>query len=514
MDTTDSGLTTVTGPVVLTRDQLSQMSLTQVQAFYASNIQALNDQKTQYSIDDQIATALCLRMQQLNSQCTGSNPVVPDGGSGLICDPSQTDQATSLASPFKVVLTDTSGTMLTPANFPGQYILVANTLYESTPFGAGATTISFSYKGSGNAPSPLLMQLTSLEIRNAKDTVTGTYSSDILNGKGTPLPAISSFYVQLNYNNKKLTDGSLIPNSNSSYTNYRYVVSLKTIFDEASSVDCKVTQAEVNDIKTQITSSIQSAASESSSANGPTTAPVNATKDQLIAGILDAQSRMATAAPLIQNDENRILNFTGELQVYQTVGCHASEPLKQLTIQVFGKKNDPKLLTDNYAISETSTDSCPVVNPQGSSSTLEFSMGPSVVVDIDTSKIGVVGGSWTGPIQDQSLVGGMHYLRISKLGVGIAEAGKVCKVGFLGVSQTCGMTCNETDTFSITGVKIQVQTPSTQSPTTVYDNESLNITLASVLYAPNAVISWTAADFHSDPNWIAFMSATNCDSTK
>lgn len=496
--------------ILLTQEMLSKMSLDQVRAYYDSNMSLLDKQKQKLSINGQIATGLCLRLQQLNRECSAASPLVPDGGSGLICVENEKPPIVSTESPFKAAIVDTSGHLMSTTSFPGRFILVANGLYESTPFGAGpATGITFSFKGSGNQPSPLLMQITTLELRSADDTVAGTYSTKILAKTVPTLPPLSSFYAQFFNGNNKLVDGPLLQPTNAAYENYRYRANLATLTAAGESKYCKVTAAEINDIKSKIAESIITADTEMADVNKAAAAISlkDATKEDYIAGILDAQNRLATALPLIQNEENRILNFTGEIQVYQTVGCHASEPIQYLTIEVFGKKNDPKLLTDNW-------DTCPVMTPQGPSSTLQFSMGPSVKVDIDTSKVGVVGGSpWKGAITDQALVASIRYLKIAKLGVGIVDSGQVCKVQFGGLSRSCARTCEELDTFSITGVKIKVDTPS-RTGATIYDNESLNVTLGSPLYSPNATISWATADLRADPNFVKFMSETDCDATR
>ncbi len=493
-NTSSSASTIVTSSgFVANLSTFQAMTSSQVAAYYNARIAELKSDQENYAIDSQIATALCMRINQLRTQCPVSNPIIPTSASNLNCGAGTL--STNNQGQFSVLLTDTTGNALKSVD--GQFVLVANTNYVSTPFGAGPTNISFIFQAGGsNVISPSISQISQIEIRRADENV-----SAILSGKGKAMPDKNTFFVQLYYNGIKLTDGLTTSDSNPTYKNFRYNVSLSTIFSLASSRNCIVSAAEMNEIKKQITTSIQTQ-NEQNAANLPK--PV-LSKDQMINAILDAESKISTVAPLLNNVQNQVLLLTSEIQTDRTIGCHANEPILQISIDIQGQKNEPKLLAENW-------DKCPVIPPTGPGNILGVDMGSSIALQIDQNTYSIGGPPWVSPVSN-ALVGDIQYLRLKKLAVEIQDQGPVCKVGFLGASSACAEVCAEINTFSITGIKISVDTPSATG-VTIYQNSNINTILGSTLYSKSALMSWTADNFRGDPNWIKFMYDTNCQKMK
>jgi hypothetical protein len=488
--------------IVLDADFLNKMPTTQLKTFYTSRTGQVFQDKQDFSINDQIANALCERIKELRKSCVVSHHLTPAVNDTLHCGSSEgtsTLVVDSFQSPsFSVVLTDTSGNPLSAVD--GTYVLVANTNYRSDPFGAGASKVRFVYQGAGNIDSPQLKQIYNLEIRRADED-----ANAVVNGKGKPMPGRDSFFVQLSYNNFKLTDGSLMDVSNATFVGYRYMIALDKIVSESRSARCQVTQAEIDSIKNQIRTSIQSQDQEKQKASVFRGDP-SVSKEEMISATLAAQDQITQLRPMLDDSSNRLLKLTAELNADQLIGCHVNEPIVQFTIDIQGKRNDPKELGDKY-------DRCPKIAPTGPGSILNLEMGSSISISIDQNKYGLGGSPWAGKPSDQALVGDIQYLRISKMGITIVDIGPVCKSGILGFGSSCAQVCHEEDTFSVTGIKISVDTPSV-SGVTIFENKSLNVTFGSTLYAPDAVTVWNADNFRSDPNWTKFMYDTNCDTVK
>lgn len=505
-DTSDSDTSSTTrsnipgSDVILDQDFLSKMTLAQVQGYYKARLEQLKNDKQDYSINDQIGNALCLRFQDLQKNCTSANTLTPIVSSTLNCGDGVafTDFKTS---PFSVLLTNSNGQAL--SSIDGKFILVANGNYKSDPFTVGPTSIKFTYQGASKSEMPIkLQQIYKLEIRRADEK-----AEDILNGTAKKMPPIESFFVQLSYKSVKLTDGALMDYEDPNFKNYRYRINLSLIFADAKSANCTVTPGEIDSIKTQIRNSIidQDAQMSKKSIFEQSTTALP-TKDKMIAQILDAQDKISALMPMLEDSRNRLLKLTNELRTDVTIGCHADEPILSMTIDIQGKRNDPKLLSDKYV-------SCPKVKPTGPGSVFSIQMGSSVSVSIDQTKYAIGGSPWQGAVADQVLVGDMEYLQIKKLGITIEDKGPVCKSGFLGASSSCAEVCMEDDIFSITSIKIAVDTPS-QKAFTVYENKNLNLTFASTLYSTDSIVTWTAENFRSNQNWLNFMYDTNCDTTK
>lgn len=486
--------------VILDADFLNKMTLNQVTSYYKARIAQLKADKQDYSINDQIGNALCTELKNLRSQCRISNQIIPEVSDTLKCG-IETASTSDSASPMSVVLVNSSGSPL--ATTDGQFVLVANTNYKSDPFGAGETKIRFTYQGGGKVSSPQIRQIYTLELRRADEDVTA-----IVAGKGKAMPARESFFVQFKYGGAVYADGALLDAKNPVYVGYRYLVPLDMIFTESKTARCRIEQTQLDSIKNQIRSGTISAddlATKREIFAEKFGQPL--TKDQMIKAILVAQDQLATLAPVLEDSRNRILRLTGELKTDQLIGCHADEPIKMLSIDLQGKRNDPKEFPDKYL------DRCPRLKPTGPSSIISIDMGDSVTVSLDQNKYSIGGSPWVGKVGDMALVGDIEYLRIAKMGIGVEDQGPVCKSEFLAIGSTCAHVCHEIDTFSITGVKVMVDTPSV-SGVTIYENKNMNLTFGSTFYAKEAVVAWVADNFRSDQNWIKFMYDTNCDTQK
>ncbi len=485
---------------------LNAMSQGDLVTYYNSRKSDLTNHQNNVKADNQIVSALCSRLSSLRAQCAVANPLLP--GTNLIC------KSTNIGDGFSVQLTDTSGNPLKKVD--GQYAIVINGNYISTPFGAGNTHINFSFHGGvSGIQSPTIGQVTLIEIKRADENM-----SAIASGKAQPI--INNFYVQLFFNGVKIADGPLLQDSNTSFKNYRYMLSLDTILAMQRSSMCTVQAREIDNIKTQITSKIasQSVQSEAASVFSPvsTSTPkqLQMTKSQLISEILALEHQISTLLPRLDTLQNEVMNLTNELQTTSVIGCHASEPIVQLSVTIVGKKNDPKAVSDVNKM-------CPsmmpgpsgsnVLMPLGSGNIISVDMGSSVTVNLDQNTAPIGGPPWVGQVSEQAVVGNIQYLSLKKLGVTIDDLGPRCTSGFLGANSSCTRICQEIDTYTITGIKIAIDTPSVTG-FTIYDASNLNIILGSTLYSSNAVLSWQASNLRSDPNWNKLMYDTNCQTTK
>jgi len=486
----------------LDANALNNMSLDDLQSYYTSRTAEVVSDQAQIGIDATITNSLCARLQKLRNDCVTANTLVAlPGGVDPSC--ASITQASTTPSPsFTVTLTDASGN---PFKADGQYILVANNIYQSTPFGTGPTNITFTYKGGGNVGYDEIMQVNNFDIRRAADTVGSNYISG---GSAVAMPAITSLQVQLKYNGQPLASGPLIAETNASFVKYRFLLSLSTVSSNATSSLCTVQQAEIDNIKLAATNA-QQAKSNQTAVNNIFSKTANTTlpsKDQMISAILAAQTQISSVQPTLDANMTQITAITTKLQTNQAISCHSSETIVQLSIAISGKLNDPKQLTP------TATGTCPVIpGVGGQGSILSLDMGPNVTVNIDTSKQGIGGAAIVVPVTDQALVGNIEYVRLGKLGVTIDDLGPKCVSGPLGVNSSCVRQCQEGDTFTITGVKILLDTPSITG-FTIYDNQTLNLVLGSILYSSSAVMSWNDPGFRSasNPHWNALMLDNQC----
>jgi hypothetical protein len=227
----------------------------------------------------------------------------------------------------------------------------------------------------------------------------------------------------------------------------------------------------------------------------------------MITAILSAQDQISKIYPLNENAENRILTLTGLLQATESYGCHMAEQVLSTKITVLGAVNPPKSL-GFY-------NSCPTFNPPGPGTNLAVDLGSPLTFSPEgTSIVGAVTGWLPNSIPSEALVASIQYIRVSKLGIFI-DSKPICKSQIGGLSSSCALSCFENNTYTVSGVKIEVQTPST-SPNfvTIYDNQSLNFTLGSSSYSSSAVTSWTDVHLRNGNAWHNFMMDTNCSKSK
>lgn len=491
--------------ILFDQKYLEELPLQQIKSYYKTRTTQLEMSKKEYAIDHQIGNELCVRLQNLRASCVVSNHLTPYVKDTLKCAQAAPNIMDTEASHFSVLLTDTSGNPLKAID--GQFVLVANTNYISDPFSVSADQkpkiIKFNAQmGSiSGGDSPEIEQVNSLELRRANEI-----SADILNGKGVKLPSRTSFFVQLFYNSVKLTDGLLIDVANASFVGYRYKVSLEEIFNMSRSSKCTIQKAEIDNIKNQVRAGVENKTNDSQASSVFSKKNViYPSKEKMIEAILAAQDSLAELTPMLNSAQNRILALTGELVSGQTIGCHASEPIKSISINIQGVRNNPKPLGKFGR--------CPTLLPNGPGSVIAVRLGEGITINIDQNKYGMGGTAWVGQVPNQSLVGGIEYLQLSKLGITIDNLGEHCVPSPMGLGKPdCSYVCQEDDTFSITGVKISVDTPSVSS-FTIYDNQNINIVMGSSLYSSSAIVTWNENAFRSNPNWVNFMYDTNCDTT-
>ncbi len=514
------GTTTATVVVSgsLTKAALEAMSPADLQKTYTSLTTQAQSDIEQYSIDDQISTLLCQRLQTLRSDCASSNTLIPSADPTLNCAGTSTGSLTAIttASPILVTLVDGSDSLLPSSSANGQYILVANGNYISSPFGAGANVpITFTSNLGANATvePPELKQVYRLELRRATEpssppngggaTGTGTATTSSTTTE-LPIPS-SNFGVLLKYQGTVLISGSMITYDDPSWVGYRYLLNVGGIQANASSSSCVVSAAEISNIKTQVNDSVtsQTAFAAKQALFAAQSSPL--TGDQMIAAILKAQSQISQFSTAMDSTENTLLMLNNELAPTDLIGCHADEPITTLYISLTGNVAPPKSI-GNW-------NQCPTPT-LGPSPDLRFEMGSSVVVNIDestSSNIGPQGGTpWQGTLEDQALVGDIEYLRISKLGITYDDGGPECTSGLLGINGKCLEICTEINVYNVTGVTVAIDTPSV-AHRTIYDNQNLNLVFGSSLYSPAAVTRWTEENFRANDDWVVFMQDTDCD---
>ncbi len=490
--------------VVVDQQQLSSLSLADLQTKYKNYFTRNQNDQDDLEINTNIGDSFCQRLSNVRSTCASANHIVP-GGSALNCGLIQKlDDPNSV--PFSVLLTDHNGATLT--NIPDkQFILIVNKTYKSDPFpvGSAKTPIKFvSTAGSGLARlAPEVREIYSMEVRRV-DEKTDDISKARNPGDPAPagmLPDASNFYVVLSYKNTKLTDGQTIESDNKSFVGYRYLVNLSGIMEDANSSNCNVGQPEIDFIRDSVRNNVKA---QQTVRNRNKTPTPNLSKDQIIGKILELQASIEQRSTPLEDSRNRLLKLTNEIKPPVLLGCHAQEPITSMTISVTGKVEDPKDIG--------TWNNIPVPGLKGSPSMISFELGSAIRISLDQSTQGVLGGSWTGKVPD-AFVSDIEYLKISKEGIQY-DGQRMCEGGILGVGTRCFYQCQEKNVFTVTGITISIDTPSSAAKL-IYSNSTINgttgIILGSQNYAQEAIMSWSAGNFRANSNWIKFMQDTNCD---
>ncbi len=467
---------------------LSDQSLSDLRKTYDEHVSLAKNAEQELTINRQISDANCMRIAQLRTECSSSTRLIPDAVAPLGCaqESGVGDTTSSLSATIAGLSAQEDPT--------AQYILVANKTYTSDPFKVGSDVVlRFKSTGTSDAQlAPQLKQISRIEIRRANEDTT-----NIAGGAGKAASKLSSgMTLLLKAKGEVMASGLLVDYDDPKFKDFRKLLALTTIQNNAMSPSCRVEQAELDNIASQIRDAQPKITASNSSA---------LSQKQLQDGIKQADAQLAKDTPLLEELQNTLLIQKNELRGNMGMGCHMNETVSEIIFEVSGKKEDEK------SIGNFSKVPVPVLN--GSASTLSFAMGSSIIANIDQDKYGVVGGSpYVYKVSDQVVVGDIQYLRVSKLGFGYTGR-ESCTSGFLGATQNCDYQVFEQNIFTINGLKISIKT-SGGSTTTIYDNHNLNFTLGSTRYSKMALSSWTESNFTTNDNWIRFIQDTNCDTVK
>lgn len=487
---------------ILDEDSLEAMDIDEIRANYRSRQNELDASKFDFAINDQIGNALCLRLEQLKKECTVADQLIPSQSrSSLRCTQEQEELGRDDgvgSKVFSVNITNAEGVPFSSVD--GEFILVVNTNYYSSPFGASKEPLEFTYKGGGNVEPPQIKEIFEIELRRADED-----TNAIFNGGGRKMPSKDDFYIKLSYGDIVLTDGRLLDVNNTALKGYRYRADLAFIFGFASSNRCRVKQEEIDEIKKQIRESLNSQAEYKQKSTNLEASLSSMLEDELKQGVIQLQDEILAIEEALEASLDRIFKLTNELKAVQSIGCHSEEPIIQITIELLGKENDPKLLGDVW-------DKCPVIEPSGPGNIFDIKMGSSLVFPIDQEQYGIGGGPWTQAPSDQVLVSDVQYFKISKQGITIEDSGRVCLPGVGGIGESCGQTCTESHIYALTGARVRIETPS--GSFLIYENLSVNKVFASREYSPTAIVTWDDGSLRAREPWLNLMYDTNCEVTQ
>lgn len=481
---------------LLNDESLEGMGLAELKSNYRSRQKDLEASEFDLALNNEVGEALCLRFQKLKEECVVAEQLI-QSESGFGC--SEETRGAPSSDVFSVKLIDAQGSPLSSVD--GQFILVVNTNYYSSPFGVSSNQLEFQYRGSGEVDAPQIKEIYEIQLRRADED-----NAAIFDGAGKEMPNKEEIGLQLSYGDVLLTEGRLLDVDNTGFKGYRYRADLAKILSLASSNECKVRQAEIDGIKDQARGALEAQQYyNQKNALSSVSSVSSMSEEELKQGIIGLQDKILDLEPTLESSRDKLFLLTNELKAVQSLGCHANEPILNVSIELLGESKDPKLLGDNF-------DSCPILQPVGPGSILNVEMGPSLTFSIDQLKSPLGAGAWTGSVSEQALVGDVQYFRISKQGITIEDSGPNCESAFLGFGGQCPRTCIETEIYEVTGARVSVETPSV-SGFVIYENSSIDKVFASKQFSSSAVIDWEDSLTEGEP-WLNFMYDTNCEESR
>lgn len=476
-----------------TEAQLEQMSASALQGLYTQRKEQDTADQQELQLKQALSAAMCQQYQQITSACVSLTPlVVSQYNQSIDCQGGITVQS---ASQQTVQVTVTGAD-------PGKFILVANnqsnlTPFQTTPFGAGTTTVTFMQKVGRAIAPPTFGELSTLYLASATDNAT--------------VPAISNFRnFSIQVNGKTLMQGDLLPYPDPDYASTRYNVPLDAVTQMRRSATCSMTQSDVSALTKKISDSVinqqainQEKAYVKNNAGGVSTQTTASLlgKKTLISSILQYESSINTREPVLEKTRDTLLKLTNVLTQNQDVGCHYNDIVQTLKIRINGAQNTaPEYVGRSSDV---------VPNPKGTGGCNDFTIDfGSIKQTFDQNNQSIYQENQLDFPPNSATIGSLSFIRLKK--------NRICykndedfHTSYVILSSS-DYKVYELNIFNLNSIEVTV------NGALIYQNNSLGLSLRgpAQLGQGGYVLEWSDSLQNNNPLWTAFMNKQDCNNTK
>lgn len=423
-------------------------------------------------------TFLCLRLKLYREECLINTPVVPSGTeTSLQCH--ETDEEPSrVQKEISVSLSTTTG-------LNTELYFVANSTYESTPFGEGTSVIQFNSTSGTSTLAPSFRELESLIIRPSNS--------------GATLPSYSTISLTVLIDGSPIISGGILPAANAEEEGSEYRINLKQILETSQSSLCSISGEQIAEVT--------ETAKAYTTANKPSFTPFSNQEESLdvASKITLVESRIASSESELNVERTRYSDFLSEMQTTEYAGCRLSQDLTKISIRIYGNIEAQDVIKYN------STEPMSFSNQSTDCMNLHINLGTGLSWDVDQSTQGLLGSTapeFIPEITGQGLtMGNMNKVYLKRSGVCIdnqqVAVSKGLFEGIFGGGNDYNYNVFEENIFSITGITI------TANDLIVYDNRTLDIT-----FSREYELTWEDPLFEQNQKWIEMLQNEECNQTQ
>ncbi|MFK7824766.1 MAG: hypothetical protein AB8G05_11445 [Oligoflexales bacterium] len=277
---------------------------------------------------DAINSEFCRKLEEKQKNCPAIKRLIFDPTeSKLRCDGQKT--TSDIAPKIEVTIPNTKS---------GSFVLLANDIYKSSPFGPGSTEITFSSESGGEFQAPPFIKVYKLVLRS--------YDSA---GQLKKLPSIESFNVKITVDGNELLDDYAAPSEDTvlKAENKEYRIPVNDIINLRKSSKCLVDQNQINALRTTITNGITadqvfSRKQEYKKARENLNYDIadrSGKRASLIEDIFKHQTSIEFRFPILEKERNRQFKLVNELKTDVQIGCQYMQPIQSFEIELEGSMN-------------------------------------------------------------------------------------------------------------------------------------------------------------------------------
>ena len=437
---------------------------------------------------DAINTELCRKLEDKRKNCPAIKRLIFNPSErSLRCDGES--EAENKAPKIAVTI---------PPEKTGSFVLIANDLYRSSPFGSGTKQITFSPESGGEFDAPPFIKVYKLVLRS--------YNAS---GELKELPSIEAFNIKITIDGNELlndyatfSEDTLLKEENKEFR-----IPVNDIINLRKSSTCLVDQNQIDSLRSEISKAITAEQVFSRKEEYKKTKEgldYNVTnpavkRKALIESIYKYQTSIEYRFPLLEAERNRQFKLVSELKTDVQIGCQYMQPIQSFELELEGSMNmNVRIGTEDGQRPEDLQDG------PATELLLDFG-GVKFSVDFDSQNIFGIRYPLEKDVSDEAIIGELDRIYIRKKGATFNNVAVSCNntggvLGQLGkvfYDETC-YDVHEDGVFSIDAISIYVNGKK------AFSRSDLGISL------DHKTRKWTG-DLQSNEKWVQLMLDETCE---
>ena len=470
----------------LSQSELIELSLSELNLIKIErNSQSILDQ---FSLKEyeKLNEELCEKLETIKKTCTAKSPIQYEGFEVEVsCDGSQ-DKIETIE---KTITVDISSSSSAGAQ---SFVLEAmgkNSFYTSSKFPINkVSTIQFESSASTESTAPSFQELQSLVLKSPDNS---------------ELPPKGSLNFKVKVDDETIISWPLLSSNESSKATTEYHVNLGEILLMARSSKCRVSDTQINTLKTSIHEAVNTLSQRALDNQNMSriTSQENQSREELIVDIFKAQEIIKSIEPMLESKSDTSRELVKRLKGNTLLGCKLKETINSLSIIFKGNVQSPYYIKQDKKSPYSSDE----LNCDG-----EFTVSLGTGLSWSLKGESILGPTAPAYAVDNltgsELIGQIDTLVIKRNGhcIESVPSSKSCKVANTNIP-LAGSSCKyfsylEKDIFNITGITIEA------NEQTIYKRDGLGITFDS-----QHTNSFTDDQIYTNQHWIEIMQSDQCN---